>query len=250
MVQGRLATPQHLRPGEVSKGWGWDGGEDQVHYREWVQLPRASTHPPLLPVLRPQLPLQAAVERELVRRAVSNPDLEWSPALTQFPHPAAKVSFGCGVMLLRRAAGQGLRHRFMAWRHVSRPPRALTPAIAASPLQSPSMIGTIAPTFLFASIMFQVGTVTTSEGQGNVMHAAWPAHGPFHGCNLHAERRTANQSPPCSSSPPTSAAQFVLLLHDVVHEEESGVRRAMATMGLRDSPFWASWFLYEVRTQV
>ncbi|KFM28559.1 ABC transporter A family member 2 [Auxenochlorella protothecoides] len=95
-----------------------------------------------------QLPLQAAVERELVRRAVSNPDLEWSPALTQFPHPAAK---------------------------------------------SPSMIGTIAPTFLFASIMFQ----------------------------------------------------FVLLLHDVVHEEESGVRRAMATMGLRDSPFWASWFLYE-----
>jgi hypothetical protein len=58
---------------------------------------------------------------------------------------------------------------------------------------SPSMIDKFAPTFLFASIMFQ----------------------------------------------------FVLLLHDVVHEKESGVRRAMRTMGLKDAPFWASWVVIQ-----
>ena len=39
--------------------------------------------------------------------------------------------------------------------------------------------------------------------------------------------------------------QFVLLVHDVAHEKESGVRRVMATMGLRDAPFWASWAVFQ-----
>lgn len=41
--------------------------------------------------------------------------------------------------------------------------------------------------------------------------------------------------------------QFVLLVHDVVCERESGARRAMATMGLLPLPFWASWVLFQVR---
>jgi hypothetical protein len=60
-------------------------------------------------------------------------------------------------------------------------------------VQAASRIGSIAPTFLFASIMFQ----------------------------------------------------FVLLVHDVVEEKEGGMRRAMATMGLREGPFWASWILLQ-----
>eukprot|EP00887_Chlorella_sp_A99_P004461 scaffold30.g4461.t1 len=89
------------------------------------------------------LPLQSAVQRELVRQLAGDPGLGWEVALATFPHPAA---------------------------------------------QSPSVVGLVAPTFLFASIMFQ----------------------------------------------------FVLLVHDLVHEKESGVRRAMETMGLRGLPFWTS----------
>lgn len=59
---------------------------------------------------------------------------------------------------------------------------------------SSSMAGAIAPTFFFASIMFQ----------------------------------------------------FVLLLHDVVAEKESGVRRAMSTMGLKNAPFWSSWIIFQI----
>jgi hypothetical protein len=39
--------------------------------------------------------------------------------------------------------------------------------------------------------------------------------------------------------------QFVLLVHDVVQEKEGRVRQAMATMGLRALPFWASWVLFQ-----
>lgn len=38
---------------------------------------------------------------------------------------------------------------------------------------------------------------------------------------------------------------FVMLLTNVVKEKESGVRQAMVTMGLLDSPYWASWCLSE-----
>lgn len=95
-----------------------------------------------------QMPLQAAVEREIVRLLAQEPALGWDVDITAFPHPASHAA---------------------------------------------SRIGSIAPTFLFASIMFQ----------------------------------------------------FVLLVHDVVEEKEGGMRRAMATMGLREGPFWASWILLQ-----
>ncbi|KAL3149709.1 hypothetical protein ABBQ38_013538 [Trebouxia sp. C0009 RCD-2024] len=59
--------------------------------------------------------------------------------------------------------------------------------------QSASVVGNIAPTFLFASAMFN----------------------------------------------------FVLLLHNLVTEKESGVRQVMSTMGLLNSPFWLTWSLFE-----
>ena len=43
----------------------------------------------------------------------------------------------------------------------------------------------------------------------------------------------------------TPHLQFVLLVHDVVQEKEGRVRQAMATMGLRALPFWASWVLFQ-----
>jgi len=110
------------------------------------------------------LPVQVAVEREIVRTLGQRPDLGWAVDITQFPHPSAKVCL----------------------------PRAI-PADSASltdlelnvPLpylvQSPSTVAKFAPTFIFASLMFQ----------------------------------------------------FVLQLHDVVHEKESGVKRLLKVMGLR-----------------
>ncbi|KAK9828716.1 hypothetical protein WJX72_001692 [[Myrmecia] bisecta] len=59
--------------------------------------------------------------------------------------------------------------------------------------ETASVAGSIAPTFLFASAMFNL----------------------------------------------------VLLLHNVVHEKESGVRQAMKTMGLMDSAFWLTWAIFE-----
>jgi hypothetical protein len=38
---------------------------------------------------------------------------------------------------------------------------------------------------------------------------------------------------------------FVLQLHDVLVEKESGVRRLMQVMGLRDSSYWASWYMWQ-----
>ncbi|DBA88907.1 TPA: hypothetical protein ACH3X2_000146 [Trebouxia sp. C0005] len=59
--------------------------------------------------------------------------------------------------------------------------------------QSASVVGNIAPTFFFASAMFN----------------------------------------------------FVVLLHNLVSEKESGVRQVMSTMGLLTSPFWLTWALFE-----
>ncbi|DBA85756.1 TPA: hypothetical protein ACH3X1_005317 [Trebouxia sp. C0004] len=59
--------------------------------------------------------------------------------------------------------------------------------------QSASVVGNIAPTFFFASVMFN----------------------------------------------------FVVLLHNLVSEKESGVRQVMSTMGLLTSPFWLTWALFE-----
>ncbi|DBB06884.1 TPA: hypothetical protein ACH3X3_009543 [Trebouxia sp. C0006] len=59
--------------------------------------------------------------------------------------------------------------------------------------QSASVVGNIAPTFFFASAMFN----------------------------------------------------FVVLLHNLVGEKESGVRQVMNTMGLLTSPFWLTWALFE-----
>ena len=56
-----------------------------------------------------------------------------------------------------------------------------------------------------------------------------------------AARSPLNPPPPA----PTLHLQFVLLVHDVVQEKEGRVRQAMATMGLRALPFWASWVLFQ-----
>lgn len=58
-----------------------------------------------------QLPLQVAIERELVRYMANSPNTPWEVSITTFPHTAAPLS---------------------------------------------SLIGSVAPTFLLASIMFQV----------------------------------------------------------------------------------------------
>lgn len=39
--------------------------------------------------------------------------------------------------------------------------------------------------------------------------------------------------------------QFVLQLHDLLHEKESGSRRLMRVMGLKNAPFWASWIIFQ-----
>ncbi|KAI3423876.1 hypothetical protein D9Q98_009710 [Chlorella vulgaris] len=78
-----------------------------------------------------QLPLQVAVEREVVRYMSGDSSISWSVGLAQFPHPSAK---------------------------------------------SPSLIGQFAPTFLFASIMFQFvllvhDFVAEKEGRARQMMA-------------------------------------------------------------------------------
>lgn len=84
-----------------------------------AQAPKPPPHP--APPHSLQIPLQSAVERELVRLLTRRPELGWEVEMAQYPHPAA---------------------------------------------QSPSMIGQFAPTFLFASIMFQVGLWGGGGGGG------------------------------------------------------------------------------------
>ena len=120
------------------------------------------------PNLYAQLPVQAAVEREIVRALADRPDAEWSVALAAFPHPSAKV--GLLAWKLRCSATA-----------IERCHAGLTAPLPTARLQSPSAISKFAPTFIFASVMF------------------------------------------C----------FVLQLHDILHEKESGVRRLMRVMGLK-----------------
>lgn len=58
---------------------------------------------------------------------------------------------------------------------------------------SPSAVANFAPTFTFASIMFQ----------------------------------------------------FIFQLHDLLQERESGARRLMGVMGLKNTPYWASWIMWQ-----
>jgi hypothetical protein len=41
------------------------------------------------------------------------------------------------------------------------------------------------------------------------------------------------------------AFNFVIQLHDLLHEKESGARRLMSVMGLANTPFFASWILFQ-----
>lgn len=41
------------------------------------------------------------------------------------------------------------------------------------------------------------------------------------------------------------AFNFVIQLHDLLHEKESGARRLMSVMGLANAPFFASWILFQ-----
>ena len=43
------------------------------------------------PNMYAQLPVQVAVEREIVRALAQRPALQWTVDVTQFPHPSAKV---------------------------------------------------------------------------------------------------------------------------------------------------------------
>lgn len=108
------------------------------------------------------------------------------------------------------------------------------------------MIGSIAPTFVLASIMFQVESVpkelkrsVCGTGHSDVWCSRvwWLARD---GSGLHPGTQLRR------SARPLLPFQFVLQLHDVLHDRESGARQAMQTMGLRTSMYWASWIGFQV----
>lgn len=97
-------------------------------------------------------------------------------------------------------------------------------------VKSPSLIGQFAPTFLFASIMFQV-----RQAFGLRPAAVLDGVGSYTPCSAALLLAT---DAPCSTAPliprlSHSNLQFVLLVHDVVAEKEGRARQMMEVMGLR-----------------
>lgn len=112
--------------------------------------------------------------------------------------------------------------------------------------KSPSMIGQFAPTFLFASIMFQVSCDGERRAAVTDLRKPWPRQKPA-GAKEHQQQHRGMVRPARPAACPhrelyrsvragnhaLRCPQFVLLVHDVVAEKEGRARQMMATMGLR-----------------
>ena len=91
-------------------------------------------------------------------------------------------------------------------------------------------VGNIAPTFLFASAMFNFVVLLHNLVSASQSGMLGPSQ---HDLN-------AQVNVMCRA-----AKQYHIAFLEQVSEKESGVRQVMSTMGLLTSPFWLTWALFE-----